>query len=122
MSRCGPDRIRTGDLSIANAALYQLSYRPVFGIQFKFVKCALSIKKPRLRAGLPIRLSTRSNNYTATFPSWVKLYGWLFLMKDICKLWKNNLQSVPCIYGQICILSCLSNVVNTETNTLLPRL
>ena len=25
---CGPDRIRTGDLSIANAALYQLSYRP----------------------------------------------------------------------------------------------
>ena len=27
-NECGPDRIRTGDLSIANAALYQLSYRP----------------------------------------------------------------------------------------------
>ena len=26
---CGPDRSRTGDLRNANAALYQLSYRPV---------------------------------------------------------------------------------------------
>ena len=32
--RCGPDRIRTGDLSIANAALYQLSYRPRYKSPF----------------------------------------------------------------------------------------
>ncbi len=26
---CGPDRIRTGDLLVANEALYQLSYGPL---------------------------------------------------------------------------------------------
>ena len=26
---CGPDRIRTGDLLVANEALYQLSYGPI---------------------------------------------------------------------------------------------
>lgn len=31
----GPDRSRTGDLSIANAALYQLSYRPLRAKQMK---------------------------------------------------------------------------------------
>ena len=30
MSPGGPERIRTADLLIANEALYQLSYRPVF--------------------------------------------------------------------------------------------
>lgn len=33
---CGPDRIRTGDLLIANEALYQLSYGPVRNILLYF--------------------------------------------------------------------------------------
>lgn len=29
-SNCGPERSRTADLRNANAALYQLSYRPIY--------------------------------------------------------------------------------------------
>ncbi len=32
----GPERIRTADLCNANAALYQLSYRPVFAYPMDF--------------------------------------------------------------------------------------
>lgn len=65
----GPDRIRTGDLSIANAALYQLSYRP-----------GHVNKKPRLICGATD--STPWGDYTRKrCQIWFRFeYGWLLLM------------------------------------------
>ena len=56
---CGPDRIRTGDLSIANAALYQLSYGPFVLIGLRINPSPIYSRKSPFRLAVTLLQSGR---------------------------------------------------------------
>ena len=86
---CGPDRIRTGDLIIANDALYQLSYGPETQMSSNNKKSARGIKKPRL-CGV-IRNSQEDAYCTHdNIPMVFRLYGELFLMNNFLLISLGN--------------------------------
>lgn len=91
---CGPDRIRTGDLIIANDALYQLSYGPeTRELSSNNKKCARGIKKPRLCGVIQ---DSQEDAYCThdNIPMVFRLYGELFLMNNFLLISLGNWREI----------------------------